>query len=95
MNFHSNGLEGSELWNLSTCSVKVSLKYIEVFTLCLKLFVWYIGEVLIEIHAEMNELLDKQVYVLNDFISGFTPEFTQVHEKCAMKIKERSRVKNF
>ena len=45
--------------------VKVSLKYIEVFLSGRA----YIGEVdtnLVEIHAEMSELLDKQVYVLNE-----------------------------
>ena len=43
-------LRGSELWKLSTCSVKVSLKYIEVFYAesCLSGRA-YIGEVLIQI----------------------------------------------
>ena len=48
---------------------------------------------LVEIHAEMSELLDKQVYVLNEcFKYKFRDScrgVTQAHEKCAMKIKER------
>ena len=44
----------------------------------------------------MSELLDKQVYVLNECfkyveIPGFTPGVTQVHKKCAMKMKERKK----
>ena len=34
LKFHSNYV------NYPTCSVKVSLKYIEVFALCCKLFAW-------------------------------------------------------
>ena len=45
-------LRGSELWKLSTCNVKVSLKYIEVFALraesCLSGRA-YMGEVAIQI----------------------------------------------
>ena len=54
-----------------------------------------------EIHAEMSELLDKQVYVLNEC---FKYKFQDSHgghaspRKCAMKIKKEKnefRVKNF
>ena len=67
LKFHSNDLEGSELWKLSTCSVKVSLKYIEVFVYaesCLSGRAYIRRNYdtnLVEIHAEMSELLDKQV----------------------------------
>ena len=54
-------LKGAELWKLSTCSVKVSLKYIEVFALY-SIHKRNVDINLVEIHAEMNELLDKQVY---------------------------------
>ena len=43
----------------------------------------------------MSELLDKQVYVLNECFKykfpGFTLGITQAHEKCAMKMKERKK----
>ena len=45
----------------------------------------------------MSELLDKQVYVLNEcFKYKFRDScrgVTQAHEKCAMKIKERKKEK--
>ena len=40
----------------------------------------------------MSELLDKQVYVLNELeIPGFTPGVSQAHKKCAMKMKEERK----
>ena len=47
---------------------------------------------LVEIHAKMSELLDKQVYVLNEC---FKNNFQDLH-KCVMKIKQTNcRVKTF
>ena len=61
---------GSKLWKLSTCSVKVSLKKIEVSESCLSGRAYVhrrsVDTKLVEIHAETSELLDKQVYVLNE-----------------------------
>ena len=46
---------------------------------------------LVEIHAEMSELLDKQVYVLNEcFKYRFRDSrwgVMQAHKKCAMEMK--------
>ena len=56
---------------LSTCSVKVSLKtlryllYAESY-LSGRAYRRSVDTKLVEIHAEMSELLDKQVYVLNE-----------------------------
>ena len=45
----------------------------------------------------MSELLDKQVYVLNECFKYKFRDLrwgvTQAHEKCAMKIKEKERKK--
>ena len=41
----------------------------------------------------MSELLDKQVYVLNEYFKYKFPGVTKAHEKCAMKIKERKKKK--
>ena len=53
---------------------------------------------MVEIHAEMSELLDKQVYVLNEcFKYKFRDSrqgVTQAHEKCAMKMKESRKKEN-
>ena len=44
----------------------------------------------------MSELLDKQVYVLNECLKYKFRDscrgVTQAHEQCAMKIKERKKV---
>ena len=66
-------LRGSELWKLSTCSVKVSLKYVRTLRYLLYAESCLSGRAyvhrrsvdtnLVKIHAEMSELLDKQVYV--------------------------------
>ena len=50
---------------------------------------------LVEIHEEMSELLDKEVYVLNECLKYKFRDscrgITQAQEKCAMKIKERKK----
>ena len=42
----------------------------------------------------MSELLDKQVYVLNEYFKykfrDSRQRVTQAHEKCAMKMKEKN-----
>ena len=60
LKFHSSDLEGSKLWKLSACSVKVSLKYIKVASYllyaesCLS-GTAYIGEVLIQIWLKLMQ----------------------------------------
>ena len=72
---------------ISTCSVKVSLKYIEVVANYLSGRA-YIGEVdtnLVDIRAEISELLDKQVYVYQMSVSnrnsGIHVGVMQAHEE--------------
>ena len=70
LKFYSNHEGGPKLWKLSTCSIKVSLKYVEVSDSCLSGRAYVhrrsADTNLVEIHVEMSELLDKQVYVLNE-----------------------------
>ena len=74
----------------NTCYVKFAFKYLVkyVHALAWKLFDYraycYIGQTLptnlFEIHEEMSELLDKQVWHPN------TKDCMQAHTKCVMKI---------
>ena len=60
----------------------------------------YIGEMLIqilaEIHEEMSELVDKQVNVQKESLkktTGFTQNSRKPTKKCAMKMKEINKEK--
>ena len=59
----------------------------------------YMGEVLIQIHEEMSELLDKQMNVQKEFekTSRVHTSSRKPMKKCAMKMKEKNDccIKNF
>ena len=98
LNFYAQHLPiWSKLWKESTCSVKVSLKYIQVFILGWKLFNWwsYIGEVLKQIWLKSmwNELAIRQVSecTKRTFENKYSIGLTQTHKKSAMKMEGRSQ----